>query len=187
MVKMDVLESIRGCPFMCTFCSVRGVKPRLRDISRVVDEIEHSYKTYGTQLFMFFDDTLTVSRSHVFDLCDEIINRGLNKHVVFYANTRANTTSSEMLDRMIEAGFTEMSMGVETGSAQMMKAIKKGTRVEQYEEVYKLMDKRGLQTRGSFIVGHAHETHETVLESIKFAKKLRLMRSLCGEYFDTVS
>ncbi len=190
MVKMDVLESIRGCPFMCTFCSVRGVKPRLRDVSRVVDEIEGSFKTYGTRLFMFFDDTLTVNRHHVAELCDEIIRRGLNKEVVFYANTRANTTSPEMLDKMIEAGFTEMSMGVETGSAEMMKAIKKGTRIEQYEQVYDWMYERGLQTRASFIVGHAHETHESVLESIKFAKKIKLMRcavNILTPYPDTHS
>jgi len=190
MVKMDVLESIRGCPFMCTFCSVRGVKPRLRDIQRVVDEIEHSYKTYGTQLFMFFDDTLTVNRFHVFELCDEIIRRGLNKKVVFYGNTRANTTNAEMLDKMIEAGFTELSMGVETGSAAMMKAIKKGTRIEQYEQVYKLMHERKVQTRASFIVGHAYETHETVLESIQFAKKIDLMRcavNILTPYPDTHS
>lgn len=196
MVKMDVLESIRGCPFMCTFCSVRGVKPRLRDISRVVDEIEYSYKTYGTQLFMFFDDTLTVNRFHIFELCDEIIRRGLNNDIVFYGNTRANTTSAEMLDKMIEAGFTEMSMGVETGSAAIMKSIKKGTRIEQYEQVYKLMHERGLQTRASFIVGHAyethetHETHETVLESIQFAKKINLMRcavNILTPYPDTHS
>ena len=190
MVKMDVLESIRGCPFMCTFCSVRGVKPRLRDITRVVDEIEMSYQRYGTQLFMFFDDTLTVNRFHVFELCDEIIKRGLHQHVVFYANTRANTTTPEMLDKMMAAGFTEMSMGVETGSAQMMKAIKKGTRIEQYEQVYEWMYERGLQTRASFIVGHAHETHETVLESIKFAKKIKLMRcavNILTPYPDTHS
>lgn len=190
MVKMDVLESIRGCPFMCTFCSVRGVKPRLRDITRVVDEIEHSVNEYGTELFMFFDDTLTVNRFHVFDLCDEIIKRGLNKKCVFYANTRANTTTPEMLDKMIEAGFTEMSMGVETGSAEMMKAIKKGTRIEQYEQVYEWMYERGLQTRASFIVGHAHETHETILESIKFAKKIKLMRcavNILTPYPDTHS
>jgi anaerobic magnesium-protoporphyrin IX monomethyl ester cyclase len=176
MVKIDVLEAIRGCPFMCTFCSVRGVKPRFREIMRVVNEIEHSYKTYGTQLFMFFDDTLTVSRTYVMDLCDEIIKRGLHKHVVFYANTRANTTTEELLDKMIAAGFTELSMGVETGSPAMMKAIKKGTRIGQYERVYKWMLAKGIQTRGSFIVGHAFETHETVLESIEFAKKVDLMR-----------
>lgn len=190
MVRMDVLESIRGCPFMCTFCSVRGVKPRLREIERVVDEIEFSVNNYGTELFMFFDDTLTVNRFHVAELCEEIIKRGLNKKCVFYANTRANTTTPEMLDKMIEAGFTEMSMGVETGSAEMMKAIKKGTRIEQYAQVYDWMYERGLQTRASFIVGHAHETHETVLESIKFAKDIKLMRcavNILTPYPDTHS
>lgn len=190
MVKMDVLESIRGCPFMCTFCSVRGVKPRFRDIFRVVDEIEHSYKTYAIELYMFFDDTLTVNKLYIFDLCDEIIRRGLNKKVTFYANTRANTTTPEMLDKMIEAGFTEMSMGVETGSAKMMHAIKKGTRIEQYAKVFDWMTDRGIQTRASFIVGHAYETHETVLESIKFAKEINLVRcavNILTPYPDTHS
>jgi len=176
LVNMDVLESIRGCPFMCTFCSVRGVRPRARDVGRVVNEIEHSYNKYGTKLFMFFDDTLTVNRQHVFNLCDEIIKRGLNKKVVFYANTRANTTTPDMLDRLIEAGVTEMSMGVETGSDVMMKAIRKGCTTQQYKQAYQWMYKKGLQTRASFIVGLPYETHETVRQSIDFAKTIDLMR-----------
>jgi len=72
----------------------------------------------------------------------------------------------------------------------MMKAIKKGTRIEQYEQVYKLMHERKIQTRASFIVGHAYETHETVLESIQFAKKIDLMRcavNILTPYPDTHS
>lgn len=176
IVAMDVVESIRGCPFMCTFCSVRGVKPRARSVVKVVDEIEDSHKKYGTKFMMFFDDTLTVNKQHVFDLCDEIIKRGLHKKVVFYANTRANTTTPEMLDKLIEAGVTEMSMGVETGSAEMMKSIRKGCKTDQYEQVYQWMFERGLQTRASFIVGLPYETHESVRETIDFSKKLDLMR-----------
>ncbi len=176
LVQMDVLESIRGCPFMCTFCSVRGVKPRSRDVVKVVDEIEASYHKNGTKLFMFFDDTLTVNKQHVFNLCDELIKRGLNKKIVFYANTRANTTTPEMLDKLIEAGVTEMSMGVETGSDVMMKAIRKGCTTQQYKQVYEWMYDKGLQTRASFIVGLPYETHETVRDSINFAKTIDLMR-----------
>jgi radical SAM superfamily enzyme YgiQ (UPF0313 family) len=83
-----------------------------------------------------------------------------------------------------------MSMGVETGSAAIMKSVKKGTRIEQYEQVYQLMHERGLQTRASFIVGHAYETHETILESIQFAKKINLMRcavNILTPYPDTHS
>jgi radical SAM superfamily enzyme YgiQ (UPF0313 family) len=72
----------------------------------------------------------------------------------------------------------------------MMKAISKGTRVEQYERVYEMMAERGIQTRGSFIVGHAYESHETVLESIAFAKKIKLMRcsvNILTPYPDTHS
>ncbi len=176
MIAMDVIETIRGCPFMCTFCSVRGGRPRKRDVVKVVDEIEHSYLKYNTKLFMFFDDTLTVFKDRVFELCDEIIKRGLHKKIVFYANTRANTTTDKMLDKMIEAGLTEISMGVETGSEKMLAAIQKGCKLNQYRQVYKWMYERGLQTRASFIVGLPNETHKTVRQTVNFAKDLDLMR-----------
>ena len=78
---------------------------------------------------MFFDDTLTVNRKFVMEICDEIIRRGLHKKLCFYANTRANTTDKEMLIRMKFANITEMSTGVESGSERILKNIKNS---EQY-------------------------------------------------------
>jgi anaerobic magnesium-protoporphyrin IX monomethyl ester cyclase len=180
MIKMDVIESSRGCPFLCTFCFNRARKPRYRNPVLVVDEIERSYKKHRIQAMMFFDDTLTVNKKHIMDICDEIIRRGLNKHILFYANTRANTTDKEMLIRMKDAGVAEISMGVESGNPEILEQTKKGTTHEQYKRVYKWMYELNFQTRASFIVGLPYETHQTVRDTISFAKNLDLMRANCN-------
>jgi radical SAM superfamily enzyme YgiQ (UPF0313 family) len=180
LVRMDAIESSRGCPFSCTFCCKRNTKHRLRSPELVVDEIEDSHKKYDTKFFMFFDDTFTVYKEFVLEVCDEIVKRGLNKKVSFYVNTRANTTDKEMLVNMKKAGLTEISMGVETGSERILRASKKGTRKEQYRRIYNWMSELGLQTRGSFIIGFPWEDHETIWDTINFAKELNLMRATCN-------
>lgn len=180
LIKMDVIESSRGCPFLCSFCFNRARKPRYRQPKLVVDEIEKSIGLYKTKAFMFFDDTLTVRKKHVMNICDEIIHRKLNHNIIYYANTRANTTDEEILIKMKQAGFVELSMGVETGNPKLLKEIQKGTSLDQYISIYKLMYKLGFQTRASFIVGLPFETHETVRDTINFAKSLDLMRVSCN-------
>lgn len=180
LVRMDAIESSRGCPFLCTFCFNRATKPRYMSPKRVVEEMKDAHDKYGVRFFMFFDDTFTIVKQHVLDICDEIIKAGLHKTSTCYVNTRANTTDYDMLIKMKEAGLTEISMGVETGSPEMMIKIQKGTTHEAYEKFYAMMHNEGLQTRGSFIVGHPHETHKTVRETIDFAKKVMLMRASCN-------
>ena len=180
LVKMDVIESSRGCPFLCTFCYNSNRVVRYRDAALVVDEIEESYKKEKIKCIMFFDDTLTVSKKHIIALCDEIIKRRLNKKIQFYGNTRANTTDEEILIKMKMAGFAEISLGVESGNPVILKEIKKGATLEQYVKSYKLLYRFGFQTRASFIVGFPYETHESVSDTIKFAKKLDVMRATCN-------
>jgi len=179
MVRMDTIVTSRGCPFSCLFCFNRNTKVRYRNIKKCVDEIAMSHEKYKTNFFMFLDDTLTISKERVVELCDEIVKRGLHKKVTFYANARADRVDFETLKKMKQAGVVEVSTGVESGSQQLLNMENKGTTLEQYAQVYSWMRKLGFETRGSFILGHPHETHETVKETIKFAKKLRLVRVSC--------
>ncbi len=180
MVRMDAIESSRGCPGGCTFCVKRRTPHRLRDPIKVVDEIESSHETYQTRFFLFFDDTFTVNRKFALTVCDEIIRRGLHQQITFYVNTRANTIDRDMLVRMKRAGMTEISMGVETGHDEFLRDCEKGTTKEQYQRVYRWMRELGLQTGGSFIVGFPGETFETVQETIEFACSLDLVRASCN-------
>ncbi len=179
MLRMDTVLTSRGCPFQCSFCFNRNTQVRFREINNCLEEIEFSHKTYNTKFFMFLDDTLTVSKERVLALCNGIIRRGLQKKIVFYANTRADTIDFETLKIMKRAGLVEMSMGVESGNQSILNSEHKGTKIGQYVQVYSWMRKLGLETRGSFIIGHPYETHQTIRDTINFAKKLKLMRVSC--------
>jgi radical SAM superfamily enzyme YgiQ (UPF0313 family) len=179
MVKMDTIVTSRGCPFSCLFCFNRNTTVRYRDIKRCVDEIAMSHKKYKTNFFMFLDDTLTISKERIIELCDEIRKRHLHKKVAFYANARADRIDFETLEKMRHAGVVEISMGVESGNQQLLNMANKGTTLEQYEQIYLWMRKLGFETRGSFILGHPYETYQTVRDTINFAKKLKLVRMSC--------
>lgn len=179
LVRMDTVLTSRGCPFSCLFCFNRNTKVRYRDIKKCADEILLSHERYKTKFFMFLDDTLTVSKERIMELCDEIMKRGLHKKASFYANARADRVDFEILKKMKQASVVEISMGIESGNQQILNKDNKGTKLEQYEQVYFWMRKLGFETRGSFILGHPYETHQTVRDTINFAKKLKLVRASC--------
>lgn len=175
LTRMDTIETARGCPFNCLFCyHLHGQKVRFRNPVKVVDELELSYNTTGARLFMFYDETFSANKQRVLTICDEIIKRKLK--VDLFCWTRADCLDYDILKRMKEAGFNQITTGIESGNAEILKILNKGETLKQFERVYEWMDELEMETRGSFIVGAPFETWETVRDSINFAKKLPLYR-----------
>ena len=62
----------RGCVYACNFCTavqMFGRKHRYRNPKNVVDEIEFLQKTYGAELFTFYDDTFTINQPRTREIC----------------------------------------------------------------------------------------------------------------------
>ena len=178
LVQNDAIEMARGCPFGCVFCTSRRTLMESRGISSVVDEIVSSASRFHTKLFMFFDDTFTINRGRATELFEAIIakkRRGqLGQDVHFYGFTRANTLDFELLKLMKLAGCDKISIGVETGNYEILRSMQKGTKLSDYRTAYKMIDELGIVKRGSFIIGHPHETESTIKDSIDFAIELDL-------------
>lgn len=174
LVRMDTIEGTRGCPYHCLFCYHTYNKVRFRDPIKVIDELEWSYYNTGARLFFFFDDTFSVKKERAIKMCDEIIRRKLK--IECFCLTRADCLDYDILKKMKEAGFNQITTGIESGNQKILNILHKGVKLEQYEKVYGWMNQLGMETRGSFIVGSPYETMETVNDSIRFAKKLPLYR-----------
>jgi anaerobic magnesium-protoporphyrin IX monomethyl ester cyclase len=175
LTRMDTIETARGCPFNCLFCfHLHGQKVRYRDPIKAVDELEWSYYNTGARLFVFYDETFSANKQRVFTICNEIIKRKLK--VDLFCWTRADCLDYEVLKKMKEAGFNQITTGIESGNPEILKILNKGEGLEQFEKIYKWMDDLQMETRGSFIVGAPYETKETIRDSINFAKKLPLYR-----------
>ena len=170
------MVSSRGCPYRCTFCLWPGVlyghKFRARSAKNVVDEMEEAVRTYGHDEIYFDDDTFTIDRQRVMDITRLIMERGLEKEVEWIAQCRVDTVDREMLEAMKAANCGYILYGVESGSPQMLKKMKKGITLDKVRHAFELTRQVGIKTQAFFLFGIPGETQETIRETIEFAKEL---------------
>ncbi|MBU2472863.1 MAG: radical SAM protein [Patescibacteria group bacterium] len=161
----------RGCPYRCTFCDRpnMGKLFRARSSKNVVDEIEERLKM-GIEEIFIYDDTFTVNKQRVIDICDEIIKRNLK--FSWDIRARVDTVNQEILEKLKQAGCARIHYGVESGTEKILKVLNKGIHLDQVKEVFSLTKKIGISTFAYFIIGCPTETKEDILQTIKFAKKL---------------
>jgi radical SAM superfamily enzyme YgiQ (UPF0313 family) len=168
--------SSRGCPYRCTFCLwpdiLYGHKFRARSAENVVDEIEEAVRVYGHDEIYFDDDTFTIDRQRVLDICRLIQERGLEHEVEWIAQCRVDTVDREMLEAMKAANCGYILFGVESGSPKMLKKMKKGITLDKVRKAFKLTKDVGIKTQAFFLFGMPGETQETITETIEFAKVL---------------
>jgi anaerobic magnesium-protoporphyrin IX monomethyl ester cyclase len=170
------MVSSRGCPYRCTFClwpdTMYGHRFRARSAENVVDEIEQAVRTYGHDEVYFDDDTFTIDRQRVLDITRLIQERGLEKETEWIAQCRVDTVDREMLEAMKAANCGYILFGVESGSPQMLKKMKKGITLDKVRAAFKLTHEVGIKTQAFFLFGMPGETQETIHETIEFAKEI---------------
>ncbi len=162
----------RGCPFRCGFCfkGPSDEKYRFRKAEKVVDEMQHCIEKFKVKEIMFYDDTLTFSKNHITEICNEIISRGLD--ISWESPTRADCIDEEMLRLMKKSGCIRLRYGVESGNSEILKIMRKGIDLRKVEESFKLSKKIGIETFAYFIIGYPGENARTIRQTINFAKKL---------------
>jgi radical SAM superfamily enzyme YgiQ (UPF0313 family) len=170
------MVSSRGCPYRCTFCLwpdlLYGHKFRARSATNVVDEIEEAARTFGHDEVYFDDDTFTVDRQRVLDICRLIQERKLEEEVEWIAQCRVDTVDREMLEAMKAANCGYILFGVESGSPEMLKRMKKGITLDKVRKAFQLTREVGIKTQAFFLFGMPGETQETIRETIDLAKEL---------------
>lgn len=163
----------RGCPFNCLFClgrSQRSSLVRSHSIDSVVDFVELVAQRFGIKAFFIEDDVFVLSKKRVLSFCDEVQKRGLN--LKFNCFTHVGKGDLETYRRMKEAGFDEISIGIESGNDDVLKAIKKSQTVAQARETVRLIRKAGLMPYPLFMLGNITETEETIRDTINLASEL---------------
>ncbi|MBI1825377.1 MAG: cobalamin B12-binding domain-containing protein [Planctomycetes bacterium] len=163
----------RGCPYRCTFCD-RPYSPvlsgfRCRSAGHVADEME-TCLALGINEAFIYDDTFTVRRDRVFELCDEIDRRKIK----FRWDVRAhvNTMTPDLLRRMKQAGCDRIHYGVECGNDRMLKVIKKNATIAKVREVVAATKAVNMEVLTYFIIGQQSETASDIADSVRLAREL---------------
>jgi len=168
-----VIKVSRGCPFHCFFClatPVSGAKVRKRSAENIIEEIKECVDKYGITNFLFWSDIFNIDKVWVMDLCQKIIDSGLK--ITWSANTRADTADEEMAQKMYEAGCRLVSIGVESGSQEMLDKIGKRITLDDVRLTVKIFKKAGIRIYNYFVIGLPWEDEDTVEDTIDFAIEL---------------
>lgn len=127
---------------------------------------------YGAKEVHMDDDNFTTNPKRVFMIRDEIIKRGIKVKFAFPNGLRADFVDYEILKALKEMGAYSVAFGVESGSQRILDNIKKGITLKRVEQSFELARRVGLEIWGFFMLGLPGEDETTILETIRFAKKL---------------
>ena len=167
------LSLTRGCPGKCKFCGSPkfwGPKVRSHSVEYFIDELERLYKK-GTNFFYFSDDTFSVDKKRVIEICKKILEKGMN--IKWVAISRVNYMSEDILYWMRKAGCIQISYGVESGSKKIRNLLNKKISTDDIEKAFAMTLKYGILPRAYFIYGCPGETHQTISETIDLIKKIK--------------
>tara|TARA_B110000014_G_scaffold122645_1_gene84248 strand:+ start:122 stop:1540 length:1419 start_codon:yes stop_codon:yes gene_type:complete len=176
------IQATRGCPAACSFCDIRKTKFRVRSPESVVDEIEELVEMGVDDLF-FVDDTITIDKKNVLEICDLIVKRNIKIH--FKISARVDTINKEVIAALKKAGCYRIHYGIESASPKHLKYLQKGQTPEKVERACKMTRDAGLGFFAYMMIGIPHETKEEMFETVDFAKKLKpdyAQFSICTPY-----
>ena len=165
----------RGCPYRCIFClwpdTLYGRKCRMRTAENVVDEVQELVEKYGVQEIYFDDDSLTVKRDRLFEICDLIKRRDLK--LKWFGQARVDRVDEELLREMKSAGCYNLFFGIESGCQEILDKMQKGITLEDARKAFVACRKVGMRTQAFFLLGMPGDTLETMKQSVDFAIELK--------------
>ncbi|MBQ8634621.1 radical SAM protein [bacterium] len=168
-----IIRVSKGCPNHCFFClasPLNGKIVRYKDPELILKEIKECVSLYNIYDFIFWSDIFNLNKEWVQKLCRLIIDSGLK--INFSVNTRVDTVDWETLCLMKKAGCGLISMGIESGSQELLDKMGKKITLEQIKNSVSMINKAGIQIYAYYVIGLPWETKETLRETFDFAKKL---------------
>ena len=172
------LSLTRGCPGKCTFCgSPRfwGTKIRFHSIDYFVEQLERLYKK-GITFLYFSDDTFTISKNRVIEICRKILEKKLK--IVWVAISRVNYVNDEIIYWMKKAGCIQISYGVESGCEKIRNSLNKNISTNQIKKAFSVTLKYGILARAYFIYGCPEESLETIQETIDLIREIKPLSTI---------
>jgi anaerobic magnesium-protoporphyrin IX monomethyl ester cyclase len=175
----------RGCPWSrCRFCYQGGCYAapyRRRSPENVVDEIRCLHHDYGIRNIVVWDDNFCYGPDWVHRFCDLLEAEKLP--VIWSILSRTNTVEDWMFKRMAAAGCYSVQFGIESGSPEILRMVRKGHTLDQCRKAVCLAKAAGLETRAFFMLGFPGETPAMARKTIDFACELNVDYAVFFAYY----
>lgn len=166
----------RGCPFGCTYCSLRvmGRVRRCRSVANIADEVEAMHSRYGWVQPSFVDPIFPLTKREGLAYAAELVRRGLHRRQVWITETRTDLVDLELMQALRESGLRRVMFGFEVADPEELSRLRKGASVDAGMKAVEACRKAGVQVVGFFMLGVPGATRESMQRSIDYAKELDL-------------
>ncbi|MEM9800519.1 MAG: radical SAM protein [Planctomycetota bacterium] len=173
---ITTVKSSRGCPLNCSFCGytlAQGLRFRFRSPEHVLAELKDLYFEHGLRHVVFRDPIFTTRKDRIAAICDGILEAGMTD-LEWQCETAVKTLDRPLLEKMAAAGCRHVSLGVESGNAEIQKKHcgNKLSDLDKAEEVFRAARDVGIETRAFCMIGFPEETPAMADETIELVDRL---------------
>ena len=168
------VQTSRGCPFHCSFCSVTGMfgkAYRFRSTENVIEELRrYDHKKHS---IFFYDDNFTANRKRA----KALLRRMIEEKFKFKWSTQVRVDIAkdpELVELMKKAGCHTLYIGMESVNPKSLKSMKKQQTVDEMAQAIQVLHRQGIRIHGMFVYGFDEDDWDTVKETVRFAKRAKL-------------
>ena len=173
--RFCIMQTSRGCPFQCIYCDIPALgrgKWRCRSAENVLGEMQE-LNDAGYKSIYLTDDHFLMRRTRINAICQGIIDRKFEFH--WGCEGRVDSVAMDEFPLMARSNCNFLAFGIEAGTQKVLDRLRKNQKLEQIEHAIDKAKKDGIATtHGFFLIGSPDETEEDILESFRFAAKLKL-------------
>ncbi len=173
MVPSPVLPFMtsRGCAWgKCTFCTHHKIYKRYRQMNtdRAIEQIKELRDSYKVTYVNIFDEMIPPARFR--RLSNAILQEKIDITFSAYAKP-TKAFDKKLLNKIQKAGGRVMLWGIESGSQEILQLMKKGTKVEEMEQVLKNSSEAGIRNLVFIMFGFPGEAKDDFQMTIDFLQR----------------
>lgn len=173
------VETSRGCPYGCDFCSVTrmwGARWRLKSVNRVLEEIRNVIQL-GFKWVFFIDDNFIVPTKTGLTIKVELLEKlrgivGGKLRGIVQLRADLVVRNPWLVQKLKEAGIRISFIGLESGDPETLKKMKKGDNIDIGVKAVKMLSEAGIIVYAGFVLGAPYEDFRSIKRTLKYAREL---------------
>jgi radical SAM superfamily enzyme YgiQ (UPF0313 family) len=181
--KIEVMETSRGCTHNCSFCCINhmyGRTYRTYPIERILADLDDIYFNKKTRLVFITDDNMVLNPKWVMNVCDALIKRNYkNLRLVVQADCMSMARNETMVEKMSQAGFRTVFLGIENASSNNLRTMEKADVVKEAKRAVENCQRQGIMVIGGLIFGLPDDDEEAIRRNYQFLIDLGVDASYC--------